>query len=304
MDTVYYSVYKGHSKGVFTKWEDCRNTIEGYRDPVYNVFKTQLEANAFAEKGPDAREKYFMKPHIAPNQSEEVEQKEVEQKETKRTGKRLFYDMSILRYIDVESEKKLTLDDWGFDCNVAAENGYVPLRTGGFECGNEKWGDPKEQVYLFTDGSCRKYKIKGARAGYGVYFPQDMFENSIGKEHCGLVPGTQTNQRAEMYAIFHGLDLLMRDDFVRTHTPLIWICTDSEYCIKSCTKYITQWKKNGWKTAKGTDVLHRDLIQLIDTMLGKSRVQFRHVKAHTNFQDKFSIGNDKADKLAARSYDI
>lgn len=79
----------------------------------------------------------------------------------------------------------------------------------------------------------------------------------------------------------------------------IVIYTDSDYCINCLTKWIPGWISRGWKTAAGTDVLHRDLIEEVSTTLTKFKShRFVHVRAHTGGEDDLSKNNDVVDRMA------
>ena len=54
---------------------------------------------------------------------------------------------------------------------------------------------------IFTDGSCTHNGRKGARASYGVIYPDKLIE-SWG---APITNGTQTNQTAELTAIYEGI---------------------------------------------------------------------------------------------------
>jgi len=149
----------------------------------------------------------------------------------------------------------------------------------------------KNEIKVFTDGSCIKKK-SGILCGYGVHYPNKEY-NDFGRPftHVPL-----TNQRAELYAIYKGIQRIhKRDKYVN-----IIIYSDSEYSIKSLTIWIKQWKLNGWKTAGKKPVLNQDLIIELDSLLSKhnGKIKFVHVKAHTNGKDYESIHNDIADGLA------
>jgi ribonuclease HI len=149
--------------------------------------------------------------------------------------------------------------------------------------------EKENKVLIFTDGS---YIAKLKRCGYGVLFPNKEFENISRKfTHLPL-----TNQRAELYAIYKGIKTVQKNDINLN----IKIYTDSEYSIKSLTIWIKDWKKKGWKSSTGKDVMNQDLIKKIDSIIEnhKGRIEFQHVRAHTGKQDFESINNDIVDKLA------
>lgn len=145
-------------------------------------------------------------------------------------------------------------------------------------------------IIVYTDGSC--LKKGGIKCGYGIHFPNGELKD-ISKPflHVPL-----TSQRAELYAIYKALDNITKNiDFDTIH-----IYSDSEYSIKSMTIWIKKWEKNNWKTVNGKDVANQDIIKKIYKIIQKypNKINFTHVRAHTGNIDEYSIGNDKADKLA------
>ncbi|KAG0688258.1 hypothetical protein C6P40_001193, partial [Pichia californica] len=68
--------------------------------------------------------------------------------------------------------------------------------------------DPLE-MHIYTDGACRNNHLVmygGSEAGYGVYFGRNDHRNQSGR-----VPGNQTNQSAELYAIYRALEYYFQD---------------------------------------------------------------------------------------------
>ena len=137
----------------------------------------------------------------------------------------------------------------------------------------------KSKVY--TDGSSKQGK-----GGYGIKIihPDATIIEDNGSVPIGPNGEIPTNQRAELYAILKALTLT-DDDLV--------IYTDSEYSIKCFTEWINSWKRNGWKSSKGAEVLNQDLIRSIDEILSRRNISFVHVRAHTGIRD-----NERVDKLA------
>lgn len=148
-----------------------------------------------------------------------------------------------------------------------------------------------KEITVYTDGSCKKTKY-GNKCGYGVYFPNGELKN-ISKK---FVHEPLTNQRTELYAIYKALKRIIKG--VKFDT--IQVYSDSEYSIKSITLWIKTWKKNNWRTANNKEVLNQDIIKKIDKYIMKhpSKIFFHHVNSHTGKQDKHSLGNEMADKLA------
>jgi len=146
------------------------------------------------------------------------------------------------------------------------------------------------ELIVFTDGSCLGNGKKVTFAGYGIYFPNNEFEDV--SEPFTIKP--VTNQRAELYAILHVFNLVIYDKLKK-----LTIYTDSDYSIKSITKWAFKWKQNGWKTKKGS-VKNLDIIKPLFKIYcdNKDKIILKHVKAHTSNQDYYSLGNAQADRLA------
>ncbi len=151
---------------------------------------------------------------------------------------------------------------------------------------------------VFTDGACSANGKPGAKAGYAVWFP-DHRQLSMSErvpESCA-----QTNQRAELAAIHKASLLLEENGF---HDEDIVIYTDSDYSINCLTKWIPGWVSRNWKTAAGSDVLHRDLIEDTSKRLAKFKsYRFVHVRSHTGGEDDLSKNNDIVDRMARRTID-
>lgn len=98
---------------------------------------------------------------------------------------------------------------------------------------------------------------------------------------------SSTNNRGELQAV---LDLLHQTAHV--DDELTVLC-DSQYVINVITKWMSGWKRKGWKKADGRPVLNVDLVQALDeAMLGRN-VTFEWVRGHSGHEL-----NEAADKLA------
>jgi ribonuclease HI len=76
---------------------------------------------------------------------------------------------------------------------------------------------------------------------------------------------------------------------------------DSTYTRDAVTKWLSGWKRNGWKTAGGKPVANRELIQRIDSLLQGRDVAFVYVPAHQVNGDPLNAIADKAASDAART---
>lgn len=150
----------------------------------------------------------------------------------------------------------------------------------------------KDNIIVFTDGSCVRKKNVVISCGYGIYFPNKEIEN-ISKK---FTYGEPTNQRAELYAIYKAIKEVTKNfEFKKLD-----IYTDSEYSIKSLTIWINNWKKNNWKSSQNKDVANQDIIKKIDIYLQQyqNKINFHHIYSHTGKQDFYSKCNEEADKLS------
>jgi ribonuclease HI len=105
-------------------------------------------------------------------------------------------------------------------------------------------------------------------------------------ELSGGAPQT-TNNRMEYTAALEGLRALPDGSDVL-------IVTDSRLMLDSMTKWITGWKRKGWRTAGGAPVKNQDLVKALDAEIGRhAKVRWEWVRGHAA-----SELNNRADELA------
>jgi ribonuclease HI len=95
-----------------------------------------------------------------------------------------------------------------------------------------------------------------------------------------------TNNRMEMTAAIEALAALKRPSDVRLHT-------DSMYLRDGITRWIANWKRNGWRTADKKPVKNADLWQRLEQALAPHRVEWHWVRGHAGHPE-----NERADALA------
>ena len=134
------------------------------------------------------------------------------------------------------------------------------------------------KVTLFTDGACKGNPGPG---GWGAVLQWGKHEKRL----CGGVDNT-TNNRMELMAAIEGLRALTRPCEVD-----LW--TDSVYVKDGITKWMVNWKANGWRTASKKPVANQDLWQALDDQVGRHQVHWHWVKGHAGHP-----GNELADQLA------
>ncbi len=132
-----------------------------------------------------------------------------------------------------------------------------------------------------TDGACSGNPGPGGWGGLIIF--DDKSELEIG----GAEQNT-TNNRMELTAAIKTLEKLktykLKENFK--------LRTDSKYVIEGYTKWITNWKRNGWKTSSGKSVQNLDLWKKIDQLRINGLVM-EYVKGHSGDKQ-----NDRVDKIA------
>lgn len=135
-----------------------------------------------------------------------------------------------------------------------------------------------KKVDLFTDGACSGNPGPG---GWGALLRYGAHE----KELSGGDAQT-TNNRMELTAVIEGLRLLKSACVVTVHT-------DSRYVMDGVTKYMPNWKRNGWKTADKKPVKNVDLWEQLDAEIKPHQVNWIWVKGHAGHPE-----NERVDELA------
>ena len=135
-----------------------------------------------------------------------------------------------------------------------------------------------QMIIIHTDGACSGNPGPG---GWGAV----LEFGDVVKELCGGERGT-TNNRMELTAAIESLRALKRPSVVELHT-------DSKYVRDGITKWIHNWKRNGWRTAAKKPVKNAELWQQLEAEVGRHEVHWKWVKGHAGHD-----GNERADALA------
>jgi ribonuclease HI len=132
-------------------------------------------------------------------------------------------------------------------------------------------------VIIHTDGACSGNPGPG---GWGAILKFGEVEKELkgGEAHT-------TNNRMELMAAISGLEALKAPCLVDMNT-------DSTYVREGITKYINNWKRNGWRTAAKEPVKNVDLWQRLDAAAQSHTVNWHWVKGHSG--DHY---NERADEL-------
>ena len=101
-----------------------------------------------------------------------------------------------------------------------------------------------EIIDIFTDGACSGNPGPGGWAAI-LRVARREREISGGEERT-------TNNRMELMAVIRALEALKRPSTIRLHT-------DSRYVMDGASKWLKNWKANGWKTTDKKPVKNEEL---------------------------------------------
>jgi ribonuclease HI len=138
-------------------------------------------------------------------------------------------------------------------------------------------------VEIFTDGACRGNPGPG---GWAALLRKGKTEREISGGESDT-----TNNRMELTAAIKALQALSRPCRVELHT-------DSNYVRDGMTRWIRNWRSNGWRTADKKPVKNADLWQALIAASEPHRVEWHWVKAHNGHPE-----NERVDSLACAEAD-
>ena len=135
-----------------------------------------------------------------------------------------------------------------------------------------------KRVVIYTDGACKGNPGIG---GCGAFLSID--------EHVRELFGGElqtTNNRMELKATIEALTALK-------YPCSVDIYTYSVYVRDGVTKWLDNWKRNGWRTAGKQPVKNHDLWEQLDRVMAQHTITWHWVKGHSG-----DPGNERADSLA------
>ena len=135
-----------------------------------------------------------------------------------------------------------------------------------------------KKVVIHSDGGCHGNPGPGGWAAILEYGPHD-------RELSGGVPAT-TNNRMELQAAIEALSVLKESCDVEFYT-------DSEYVKNGVSGWLSNWKRNGWRTKSKKPVKNEDLWRSLDCHVSKHQVKWHWIKGHAGH-----VGNERCDQLA------
>lgn len=132
----------------------------------------------------------------------------------------------------------------------------------------------ENDIVIYTDGGCSGNPGPG---GWGAVILADGKDLRLsGGEH------NTTNNRMELMAAIQALNTVFVTPEFKDRPVNVY--ADSQYVKNGITSWITNWKKNGWKTAAKKPVLNQDLWQKLDALNSSMNVSWNWVKGHAGVE--------------------
>lgn len=139
-------------------------------------------------------------------------------------------------------------------------------------------------IIVFTDGAAKGNPGPGGWGAIVVTPDQRVTELGGGAPHT-------TNNRMELGGAIAALQHLANEP------GPVALYTDSTYLIQGITQWIWGWKRRGWKTAEGGDVLNRELWEQLSNLVAErgagGKVDWHWVRGHVG-----TPGNERADQIS------
>lgn len=134
------------------------------------------------------------------------------------------------------------------------------------------------QTIIHTDGACSGNPGPG---GWGA-----IIRNGAAIRELKGGEAATTNNRMELMAAIAALEALPDATPAELHT-------DSQYLRDGITKWLHNWKRNGWRTASKQPVKNADLWKRLEAAAERHQVSWHWVRGHVGHDE-----NERADELA------
>jgi ribonuclease HI len=141
----------------------------------------------------------------------------------------------------------------------------------------------EQQIVVFTDGASKRNPGPG---GWGaIIVTPDGHVTELGGGAA-----LTTNNKMELTGAIEALTHLQG-----TSGPVA-VYTDSTYVIQGIEQWVHNWRRRGWKTATGSEVLNRELWEELSGLVaarGPRMMRWHYVRGHVGIP-----GNERVDEIA------
>lgn len=141
----------------------------------------------------------------------------------------------------------------------------------------------EQPIVVFTDGASKRNPGPG---GWGVVIvTPDGHVTELGGGAA-----LTTNNKMELTGAIQALTRL------RATSGRLAVYTDSTYVIQGIESWVHNWKRRGWKTATGGEVMNRELWEELSGLTGSRpprSITWHYVRGHSGIP-----GNERVDAIA------
>ncbi|MDR1989836.1 MAG: hypothetical protein LBQ09_06340 [Acidobacteriaceae bacterium] len=140
-----------------------------------------------------------------------------------------------------------------------------------------------DHTTVFTDGAAKGNPGPGGWGAIIVTPDAMVMELGGGSRHT-------TNNKMELSGAIAALDA------IDASSGPVTVYTDSTYLIQGITQWVWGWRKNGWQTAAGGEVINRDLWERLfacASARGAKGIEWQWVRGHVG-----TAGNERCDAIA------
>ncbi|XP_019727134.1 ribonuclease H1 isoform X1 [Hippocampus comes] len=262
----FYAVRKGFQPGVYNSWDECKAQVDKFPSASFKKFASEKDAWAFvrgleASAAPPLPKAVEPEVYLLPKKGPEP-----------------------LEYIPLGKKRSHVEEDEEQQQQKAiVPSKRVKLNQSSSSDNKDGFTYMGDAVVVYTDGCCSSNGKCGARAGIGVYWgPQHPLNVAEPLE------GRQTNQRAEIQAACMALQQAKEQNIKK-----LLVYTDSKFTINGITKWVKNWKLNGWQLKSGGSVTNKDDFERLDRLSAELEVAWMHIPGHAGYR-----GNEEADRLS------
>ncbi|XP_060947408.1 ribonuclease H1 isoform X2 [Limanda limanda] len=260
--TFYYAVKKGFKPGVYKSWDECKSQVDKFPAASFKKFAAERDAWAFVrgvELTPlpevkSAAQSFEPALSLLPKRGPEP-----------------------LEYIPLGRKRPHAPEE------LESPPKRVKETEGSSSQNPDGFTHMGDAVVVYTDGCCTSNGKVGARAGIGVYWGPNHPLNAAERLH-----GRQTNQRAELRAACKALQQAKEKNIKK-----LVVYTDSKFTINGVTKWVKNWKLNGWRLKSGGKITNKDDFVILDRLNAELEVVWLYIPGHAGY-----TGNEEADRLS------
>nr|XP_054391933.1 ribonuclease H1-like [Pongo abelii] len=235
---MFYALRRRRKTGVFLTWNECKAQVDRFPAARFKKFGTEDEAWDFVRKS------------ASPEVSEGQENQHGQESETK-APKRL----------------REPLDEDGDESAEPYAKHMKPSVEPEHPVSRDTFSYMGDFVVVYTDGCCSSNGRRRSRAGIRFYWgPGHPLDVGI------RLPGRQTNQRAEIHAACKAIEQAKTQNINK-----LVLYTDSMFTINGITNWVPGWKKNGWKTSAGKEVINREDFPALERLTQGMDIQWASV---------------------------